>query len=255
MTDHSGKLWLIGGTEESRLIVLEILTLNLPCIITVTTKEAERLYPKHSCLKVRCGALSSSEVPNFLLKENIRGIIDASHPYAVEISQLAMKMACDHHISYLRYERSNLSSNHGIFLESFEDLLTDNYLLGKRVFLTVGYKALPPFKTYQEKAVLYARILPKVESLQVAVNSGFTPDRLIAFRPPLDYAMEKALWQHWDIEVVVSKASGNAGGEDIKQQLSQRLDIPLIIIKRPEISYIQKTDNLQEIKEFLDNFA
>ncbi len=118
----------------------------------------------------------------------------------------------------------------------------------------MGSNALPFFQNWQKKAILYARILPKIESLQVALNAGFPSDRLMAFRPPLNYAVEKALWQHWNIEIVVSKASGKAGGEDIKQKVAQALNIPLILIKRPHFNYPQQTSNLEEVKKFISLF-
>jgi precorrin-6A/cobalt-precorrin-6A reductase len=89
-----------------------------------------------------------------------------------------------------------------------------------------------------------------MESLKVALESGFTSDRLIAIRPPINIDLEKALWQQWNISLVVSKASGQAGGEEIKQMVSQLLGIPLIIIARPKFDYPQQTNNLNEVLRF-----
>jgi precorrin-6A/cobalt-precorrin-6A reductase len=245
-------LWLIGGTSESREIATEISRLNLSCVVTVTTEDATRLYPQHPCLTVVMTRLSREKGAKFLKKYNIKAIIDSSHPYASEISQLAIHLSTTDQLPYLRYERPMLDGNSVIEVESLHTLLNGNYLQGKRVLLTIGYQSLKFFQDWHDKTTLYARILPKIDSLQAALNAGFSPKQLIAFRPPLDYVMEKALWQHWQIETVISKASGNVGGEAIKRQISQELDIPLILIQRPSLSYPQQTNKLEEVKQFCE---
>ena len=57
--------------------------------------------------------------------------------------------------------------------------------------------------------------------------------------------METALWQQWRISLVVTKASGTAGGEDIKRQVAAKLGIPLIVIARPQIAYPYKLLNFR----------
>ncbi len=240
-------IWLIGGTSESREITQILLRLSYTCIVTVTTPEAQFLYPPHPDLTVIIGRLKGQALTDFIPKYAICGIIDASHPYAVTISQQAIQLANRYQIPYLRYERPENSQGNSIIVKSFDALFSTSYLLGKRVLLTVGYQSLSLFESWHSKATLYARILPKLESLKGALAAGFSPERLIAFRPPLNLEMERALWKHWQIECVVSKASGKVGGETLKQQVANLLNIPLIIIDRPILNYPQQTNNLEDI--------
>ena len=195
----------------------------------------------------------------FCLTEKIVAIIDASHPYAVEVSQNAIATAEVYHIFYLRYERPSvqLTDRGGsrtaptvIELNGFEALLQGNYLPGKRVLLTIGCQNLHLFKSWHSSATLFARILPKPESLAMAIAAGFTSDKIIAIRPPISKELEQALWQQWQISLVVTKASGKAGGEDIKREVARELDIPLVVITRPQIIYPQQTDCLDEAIAF-----
>jgi precorrin-6A/cobalt-precorrin-6A reductase len=243
--------WIVGGTSESVMVAQAIAAENFPCIVTVTTADAVKLYPVLPNLQIRVGQLNDFQIYEFIQQEKIIAIIDASHPYAIAISQTVIQIAQRLHLTYLRYERVALLPNKNITeLENFETLLTGNYLTHQRVLLTIGYKILPKFKVWQAQAVLFARILPSVESLQVALESGFSSDRLIALRPPISMDLEKALWQQWNISLVVSKASGQAGGEDVKQKVSQALGIPLIVIARPKVDYPQQTSNLDEVLRF-----
>jgi precorrin-6A/cobalt-precorrin-6A reductase len=97
---------------------------------------------------------------------------------------------------------------------------------------------------------LFARILPSAIALEAAFKAGFTPHNIICLRPPISADLEKALWRQWQISLVVTKASGTAGGEDIKRSVAAELGIPLIAINRPIIKYPQQTSDLSIALEF-----
>ena len=254
MLGSSKRLWLIGGTTESAALAQAIAKLELPCIVTVTTSAAQTLYPKIPTLQVWVGRLEGDRLKAFLQEQQIAAILDASHPYAVEISRMAIAAAASLNISYLRFERlavdTPAETSPIILLDSFETLLAGNYLYKQRVLLTVGYKALPLFHQWQDRSTLFARILPAAMSLEVAIASGFSSERIIALRPPVTAELEKALWCHWNISVVITKASGVAGGEDIKRIVAAELGIPLIVISRPTVDYPQQTSDLSVALEF-----
>ena len=248
------RLWLIGGTTESVALARAIASLGLPCTVTVTTDAAKSLYPETPMLKVWVGRLDKEQLKQFVQEQQIVAVLDASHPYAVDISQLAIKVTAQRQIPYLRFERPTVDAgsynSKEIWLDSFETLLGGDYLLRQRVLLTVGYKALPLFQRWQERSTLFARILPAVTSLEAALAAGFTSDRIIAIRPPVSVELEKALWRHWDISLVVTKASGAAGGENIKRTVAAELGIPLVAIARPVVDYPQQTSDLSVALEF-----
>ena len=254
MPNISKRIWLIGGTSESADLAKAIAKLELPCTVTVTTDAAKALYPKAPLLAVWVGRLDSDRLQQFFQEQKIAAILDASHPYAVEVSRMAMEAATQRQIPYLRFERLVVDAADDtspvICLNSFEQLLAGNYLDKQRVLLTVGYKALPLFRNWQEKSTLFARILPAVASLEIAIASGFSSDRIIAMRPPLTTELELALWQYWQISLVVTKASGVAGGEEVKRVVAAKLGIPLIIITRPVVDYPQQTSDLLVALEF-----
>ena len=254
----SERLWLIGGTTESAELASAIASVSRPCTITVTTQAAQSLYPNPG-LQVWVGCLDADQLEQFLQEQQITAILDASHPYAVEISKLAMRIAAKQQIPYLRFERLAVDKPTESFpvisLSSFEALVEGDYLYQQRVLLTVGYKVLPLFQNWQDKATLFTRILPAVTSLESAISSGFSPNRIIALRPPITAELEKALWQQWDISLVVTKASGTAGGEDIKRTVATELGIPLIIIARPTLDYPQQTSDLSVALEFCKRYV
>jgi len=303
LPESQKRLWLIGGTSESVQLAEAIASLNLPCLITVTTVAAKSLYPQTPNLQIQVGRLNAKQIEELCQQQHITAILDASHPYAVEISQLAIAAAQCYQIPYLRFERPvvqgdgrdeggfshirvtindnsetrpyksvragvedtlsstvrqnslnpPLQTNNEpavITLDSFETLVAGDYLNQQRVLLTVGYKVLSLFQDWQARSTLFARILPAVTSLEAAIAAGFSRDRIIALRPPVPFELEMALWRHWDISLVVTKASGVAGGEATKRQVAAQLGIPLIVIDRPVVKYPQQTSDVAVALEF-----
>lgn len=219
----------------------------MSCVITVTTEAARSLYAP--ALSVQVGKLTPADLKMFLIEHFVCAIVDASHPFATEISKLAIATAAEFNLPYLRFERSAVA-NCGSSFPDFEALLKTNLLAGERVLLTIGYRSLPLFAQWHDRATLFARILPSIEALGAAAAAGFTSDRLIALRPPISAELEAALWQQWQITAIVTKASGSPGGEDIKQQVAANLGIKLVTIDRPSIFYPQQTSDMQIVLQF-----
>ena len=244
-------IWIIGGTGDSAKLTSAIAAVTSDLIVTVTTPEARQLYDA-GC-NVIVGTMNEDSMARFCHLYRISAIVDASHPFAVNVSQNAIAIARLFNIPYIRYERppiNDLTFSSSLELDSFNTLLQGDYLLNRRVLLTVGCQVLPQFQSWQNRATLFARVLPKLKSLQMALDSGFSSDRIIALRPPITEALEKALWQQWRISLVVTKASGKSGGEDIKKKVAQQLGIPLITIARPNMIYPQQTSKIEKVVLF-----
>lgn len=247
------RIWLIGGTQESVTLAIALANCHLSCVVSVTTDSAVTLYSCVPELQICVGKLVSEELPRFLASHNISVVLDASHPFAAEISKAAMSAAAQAHIPYLRFERtvpSAMDTTGVMSVASVESVLDAHLLQGQRVLLTIGYRFLSGFEPWQDKATLFARILPSPVALEAALNAGFTSDRLIALRPPISYDLERSLWQQWQISTVITKASGAPGGEDIKRKLAAELGVKLIVIERPALPYPQQTSDVAQALEF-----
>ncbi|MEM1369480.1 MAG: cobalt-precorrin-6A reductase [Cyanobacteria bacterium P01_H01_bin.15] len=241
-------VWLIGGTSEAITLANGLASQNIPVMITVATTEAISRYPQSSSVEIQSCRLTKADMVAFICERKLTRILDASHPFATEVSKFAIAAAQITQIPYLRYEREEptFPKNEWVTeVSSFEELLNDQYLVNQRVLLTMGVKSLPHFQPWQSRSQLFARILPRKNSYQQAFAAGFTTERLIALKPPITFEQEKDLWQSWQIERVITKASGIPGGENIKRELAERLHIPLVIWQRPNLQYPQLTQNLE----------
>ncbi len=253
------QIWLIGGTSDSAEIAIALSTHNLPYLVTVTTESARQLYPLTATVAV--GKMTPERMAPFAQSHNIVGILDASHPFACEISRQAIAFATASGILYLRYERAGVALNtttpsealtDGIVttVGSIDELLSRNLLQHQRVLLTLGCRDLYRFAALRQTAQLFARILPSVEAIAQAQAAGFASHEIVALRPPVFAPLEKALWQQWRITRVVAKASGQPSGEAVKRQVAAELGVGLILLQRPVVEYPQQTSDVLAAVEF-----
>ncbi|PSN19491.1 cobalt-precorrin-6A reductase, partial [filamentous cyanobacterium CCP5] len=98
-----GRLWLIGGTRDSANLAQGLGAAQVPCTVTVTTVAARQLYAASPWLRRRVGRLSPETIEDFLGQESITAILDASHPFAAAVSELAIATAQQYQLPYLRY--------------------------------------------------------------------------------------------------------------------------------------------------------
>jgi precorrin-6A/cobalt-precorrin-6A reductase len=242
------KIWLIGGTSDSRAIAQQLTAWQIPWFATVVTERARQLYAGLPGA-VQVTTLNPQTITPFLQQAEhpIQGIIDASHPFAVEISHLAMQTR----LPYLRFERPDTPLvPPAIALPTWDAILQPEYLQGKRVLLTIGVKALPLFVPWLHRGEFWARILPTDASRQSAIQAGFPGDRLIPLTLPMQVETETQLWQSLQVDIVVTKASGDAGGFAVKMQVAQALQIPLLVLTRPPLTYPRHTHEIAVIESF-----
>lgn len=242
-------LWLIGGTSDSRTLAQALDRAGLPWIATVVNPAAARLYDGLNGV-VRSGAFAPADLMPWLADRAIRGIIDASHPFATEISQQAIAAAALRSIPYLRFERPAIPlESPALRLPNLAAALCDRFLRDRLVLFTLGVKALPQILPWRDRvAALWVRVLP--ESVAQAIALGFDRSEVIGQRLPVDPTQERADWQNRAIEVVVTKAAGAAGGLDLKQALAKELGVQLLVIDRPSIVYPAQTDQIDEVVAF-----
>jgi precorrin-6A/cobalt-precorrin-6A reductase len=168
-----------------------------------------------------------------------------------------MQAAARAHIPYVRYERpdSALPADHGQMHIVPDVAAAAQFCLehGRRIFLTSGTKTLPAFREVMARKWVMARILPTVASLTQALEAGLTPAQILAMRGPFSQALERVLLQDYDIDLLVTKASGAAGGLDTKLAAAVECGIPAVVISRPELPYPTRYHDLEQAVQAVIN--
>ncbi|MEM9567335.1 MAG: precorrin-6A reductase [Cyanobacteria bacterium P01_E01_bin.34] len=253
-------IWLIGGTSESKQMAQCLSNWGHSWLVTITTPLAAQLYTSlpGEALAQR---LTPATIERFISTHAIQGIIDASHPFATQISLLAIQASKIYSLPYIRIERPSFPLHPStLLLPNFEAVLQPIYLARQRVLLTTGVKTLHLFADWHQCSHLWARILPNESSKQQALATGFPPDRLIQQRLPAVQERlhnkeelkerERQLWRSLNISTVVTKEAGAAGGFALKQELALELGVKLIAIGRPDMNYPLMANDVDQVRAF-----
>jgi precorrin-3B C17-methyltransferase len=110
---------------------------------------------------------------------------------------------------------------------------------GQRIFLATGSKELASFVQAEGAAdkQWFVRLAPDPQHLQRAIDLGIPRARLCAMQGPFSQAANETLWRNWQIDCVISKQSGDAGGYGAKAAAAAALGIPFIVVDRPQLDY------------------
>jgi precorrin-6A/cobalt-precorrin-6A reductase len=187
---------------------------------------AEALKPPGS---VRIGGFGGAEgLADFLRKNRIDAVADASHPFAARISEHACAATCALGLDLVRLERPAWMPEAGDCWKRVSnyheaaDALLDNAV----ALLTVGRRGLEPF---------FNRIDVSGVARMIGVPDRALPEQwlLLIARPPLRVEREMALMREHRITVAVAK---NSGGEATAAKLkaARMLGLPTIMIERPQ---------------------
>jgi precorrin-6A/cobalt-precorrin-6A reductase len=126
--------------------------------------------------------------------------------------------------------------------------------LGRRIMLTIGAKQLKYFARLHDRLTLFARILPSAISIEQALTAGFTMDRILCLRPPFSTAFNRAIFQEYRVNTLLTKASGIEGGVLEKVAAAFELGMNVLMIRRPELPDIVAVSELELAVEICRNW-
>ncbi|MDA8210585.1 MAG: precorrin-6A reductase [Clostridia bacterium] len=247
---------LLGGTGDSRELARYLTAAGVEVLLTAVTEYGAQLAGETGVSRVLSGALTLDKLRELVKEQEIRTIVDATHPYAVEISRNAMALAEEMAIGYCRYERKGIDlEENPLFyrVSSLEEAAGKAAELGNNIFLTIGSKGLEQFlkaACIRGKRVV-ARVLPDRGIIEKCLDLGLTAREIIAMQGPFTYELNQAMYRQTAAAVVVTKESGHAGGTDSKLTAAVDMGIPVVIITRPELSYPNKSATFQEVLDYL----
>lgn len=248
-------IFLLAGTKDGRELGEAILAKNYPLIISVTSNYAKNLIKENENLTINDKPLDLENLTKYLADRKVKIVIDASHPYATEVSQNAILASQRNNISYIRYERGKTEIDYDkIYFakdnKSAARLAAD---LGENIFFTTGSKTAKMFfkdEKLKGKRLIF-RVLPEAKVLSELIETGISPDNIIALKGPFTKELNKALFSSYNADAIVTKDGGNIGGADTKIEAAKSLKLPVVMIERPKINYPKIAYNFDEILEFI----
>ena len=227
---------LAGGTKDSRIIAEKLLKDKHRVIVTTATEYGGKLI-SHLDLEVRVTRLDLEGLENLANEMNVSQIVDATHPYAIEISENLLKLSEIMGLPYYRYERSMLKYKKENSFYDLEELINFLEEVKGNILLTLGSNNIHRFKDLKNKKSIYIRVLPTEYALKKCEDAGFRPSQILGLQGPFNTIFNEAIYVNYDIKYVVTKESGATGGELEKVEAAKNLGVNVVVLKRPVVQY------------------
>lgn len=223
---------IFGGTTEGRYTVKVCEEASKPFYYSTKNNLQEILLANGIRLS---GGLDQLSMPLFCKEKNIRLIIDAAHPFAINLHDTISKVSDDLNIPVIRYERNYVEDFENIlWFDSYDDAVDylEKHKIEKLLALT-GVNTISKFKRYWQNHFCWFRILDREDSRKIVEETGFPIENVLYYKQDND---EKALFEKLKPQAIITKESGESGGFKEKIIAAQQLNIPVLVIKRPQLS-------------------
>jgi precorrin-6A/cobalt-precorrin-6A reductase len=183
---------------------------------------------------VRVGGFGGSEgMARYIEDERVGLVIDATHPYAAQISANAAKASGAAHVPCWALRREGWQPQTGDDWRMVGDWaeLTAALASFKRPLFTLGREPLAHLDQIPPPQFWTVRCLDANE-----VNPRA---RILAARGPFTLEGERTLFSSEAFDVVVSKNSGGSATE-AKLEVARERGLPVVMLRRPELPAVDR---------------
>lgn len=256
INDDFKEIIIFAGTTEGRFISMTLASQKMKHTVCVATEYGHLMMSETHYAQIHEGRMDDNEMSLFFDKKT-RIVIDATHPYAVDVTANIKRATDDCGVKYIRVLRDDVS--HGQSVEYFDSIeecaFACDAMCGAgdsdgninsvddfngydetsvNIMLTTGSKDLHIFASkMRNMSNVYARVLPSEESIRLCLEAGIRSDHIIAMHGPFSMELNLSLIRQYNISCLVTKASGRAGGVIEKEAAAAEANIKCMVIGRP----------------------
>ena len=218
---------ILGGSSEASALARAIV--GRTHIDATLSLAGRTVAPLDLPIVTRVGGFGGvAGLAAYLAAEHIAMLIDATHPFATQMSEHAWLAAKQTGIPLIRLTRKAWVPGDGDQWREVANMAAAAEALGskpQRVFLTVGRLQLAAFATAPQHHYV-------VRTIDPAGDHGLQDATFIEARGPFSVDDEDRLMRTHRITVLVTKNSGGAASAD-KLEAARRLGLPVILVRRP----------------------
>lgn len=239
MTKHH--ILILGGTSEARALAGQ---LGAHADYAITLSLAGRTAnPVAQPVPVWVGGFGGVEgLARYLEAERISLLIDATHPFAAQISRNAAQAATQAGVPLIALRRpvwQQVAGDRWTLVGSMAEAVDALGEKPRRVMVALGRQELAPFEAAPQHSYLIRSVDPVEPPLGV-------PDaQYILARGPFEEADEKKLLEANRIDAIVSKNSGGAAAYG-KIAAARALGLEVVMIARPRLPDVPSAGAVDE---------
>lgn len=245
----------ILGTSEGRKILSLMNEYTNEIAVTTATTYGGDLLKEFNIKVLNTKPLDKEEMVNWIKVNGIDVLVDASHPYAQEVTKTALECSKELEIQFVRYERQGALekvNNENIKrVKDYDEAIRVIKEIDGNILNTTGGNNVSKFLNLDFKYRIIHRILPAPKVLTKIVEAGISIKDIIAMQGPITHELEKAFIHQYNAKAILTKDSGVEGGVLEKYNAAKEANIKLIVIDRPKFIGDLIFDNEEELVRYL----
>ncbi len=253
MTGQPQRVLLLGGTQDATQLAQAIAN-QLPQVELITSFAGRTQHPQLPAAgATRIGGFGGIDgLVTYLRQQHISALVDATHPFAAQISRQAAAAAQTCHLPHLLLLRPAWQpepGDHWITVDSTAAAVTtltqSAASIGRRIFLTIGRQELALFAPLQDFWFLMRMIDPP------AADLPRPPGELLLARGPFSVESERTRLRHHQIQAIVSKNSGGTATY-AKIVAARQLGLPVVMVQRPTVPATAQVSDVAAALQWLE---
>ena len=233
------KVILFGGTTEGNETAEFLAEHQVETLVCVATEYGATRMKESPYLRISSTRLDEQAMEALIEAEKPEIVVDATHPYAKEVTA-NIKAACRaENTEYMRLLRDvtgeGSEAADAVFVDSVDEAA--EYLAGTEgvIFAATGSKELHKYTVipgYRERVV--ARVLSTPGVAAECAELGFQGENLICMQGPFSRELNVAMLKAKKAGYLVTKVTGRAGGYEEKIEAAREAGCVCVIVGRPE---------------------
>jgi len=236
---------ILGGSSDANDLADAAAQLGLDAIYSYGGRTQA---PAAQSLPTRAGGFGGAEgLADYIRQQRITHVVDATHPFAAEMSRNAIAACTATGTALIALERAPWQRTPQDNWIEVADVAAAAAALPERrarVFLAIGRQHLAPFRQKPQHAYTLRFVDPPEAVLPLPDAS------VIVSRGPFTLAGDLDLLRSCGIEWIVARNSGGAGAR-AKIDAARQLCLPVVMIARPALPDRPRTESIAEVLAFL----
>ncbi|WBL81242.1 cobalt-precorrin-6A reductase [Bradyrhizobium xenonodulans] len=235
---------ILGGTADAGLLATEVARAGIDAVYSYGGRTR---VPADQPLPTRIGGFGGvSGLADYIHDEGITHVIDATHPFAAEMSRNAVEACAETGTPLIALERSPWTKVPGDNWIEVADVTAAVAALPEasaKVFLAIGRQHIAPFAGKPQHAYTLRFVDPPEAPLPFAAD-------VIVSRGPFTLDGELEMMRTRGTTWNVARNSGGDGAR-AKIDAARMLGVPVIMISRPKLPERQRVESVTEVMQWL----